>query len=200
MQSCEKLGLEGRSRLPALKGGRGACQKSQDQTRKRDQIIKLESTSKTNQKRVSQHLGNTLRCWDKPRALGHTRLTTSRTWGKPPPSPISYTLQLSAEATSKWLFFLGLPRRSPETISSWSPGTLGPHISRLPTPIGARYELKLQLSTRAFQRHVALPARTSGRGRFPTFKGPSFAHNLGCRCPNGQCEAILDIYTSRPFQ
>jgi len=23
--------------------------------------------------------------------------------------------------------------------------------------------------------------------------GPSFAHNLGCRCPNGSCEAILDI-------
>ncbi len=22
---------------------------------------------------------------------------------------------------------------------------------------------------------------------------PSFAHNLGCRCPNGSCEAILDI-------
>jgi hypothetical protein len=30
--------------------------------------------------------------------------------------------------------------------------------------------------------------------------GPSFAHNLGCRCPNDQCEAILDIYASRPFQ
>jgi hypothetical protein len=30
--------------------------------------------------------------------------------------------------------------------------------------------------------------------------GPSFAHNLGCRCPNGSCEAILDIYTSRSFQ
>jgi hypothetical protein len=30
--------------------------------------------------------------------------------------------------------------------------------------------------------------------------GPSFAHNLGCRCPNGQCEAIFDIYFSRPFQ
>jgi hypothetical protein len=30
--------------------------------------------------------------------------------------------------------------------------------------------------------------------------GPSFAHNLGCRCTNGQCEASLDIYTSRPFQ
>jgi hypothetical protein len=29
--------------------------------------------------------------------------------------------------------------------------------------------------------------------------GPSFAHNLGCRYPNGTCEAILGIYTSRPF-
>jgi hypothetical protein len=30
--------------------------------------------------------------------------------------------------------------------------------------------------------------------------GPSFAHNLGFRCPNGQCKAIFDIYASRPFQ
>jgi hypothetical protein len=30
--------------------------------------------------------------------------------------------------------------------------------------------------------------------------GPSFAHNLGCRCPNFQCEGIFDIYVSRPFQ
>jgi hypothetical protein len=30
--------------------------------------------------------------------------------------------------------------------------------------------------------------------------GPSFAHNLGYRCPNGQDEAIFVIYASRPFQ
>jgi len=30
--------------------------------------------------------------------------------------------------------------------------------------------------------------------------GPSFAHNLGDRCPNSQCEAIFDIYAPRPFQ
>jgi hypothetical protein len=30
--------------------------------------------------------------------------------------------------------------------------------------------------------------------------GPSFDHNLCYRCLNGSCEAILDIYTSRPFQ
>jgi hypothetical protein len=29
---------------------------------------------------------------------------------------------------------------------------------------------------------------------------PSFAHNLGGRCPNDECEAIFDIYASRPFQ
>ncbi len=28
----------------------------------------------------------------------------------------------------------------------------------------------------------------------------SFVHNLCCRCPNSSCEAILDIYASRPFQ
>jgi hypothetical protein len=28
---------------------------------------------------------------------------------------------------------------------------------------------------------------------------PSFNHNLCSKCPNGSCEAILNIYTSRPF-
>ncbi len=30
--------------------------------------------------------------------------------------------------------------------------------------------------------------------------GPSFAHNVGYRCPNGLCEVIFYIYASRPFQ
>jgi hypothetical protein len=30
--------------------------------------------------------------------------------------------------------------------------------------------------------------------------GLSFDHNLCCRCPNGSCKDILDIYTSKPFQ
>ncbi len=60
MQSCGNLGLEGRSQLPTLERGRGACQKSRDQTMKRDQIIKLESASKTNHKRVNSHSGTPL--------------------------------------------------------------------------------------------------------------------------------------------
>jgi hypothetical protein len=30
--------------------------------------------------------------------------------------------------------------------------------------------------------------------------GPSLCHNLCWRCPNGQCKAIFDIYTSIAFQ
>ncbi len=44
MQSCGKLGLRGRFRLPALKGGRGACQKSQEEIK----LFGHEPTSKTN--------------------------------------------------------------------------------------------------------------------------------------------------------
>ncbi len=29
---------------------------------------------------------------------------------------------------------------------------------------------------------------------------PSFNYNLCCKCSNGSCKAILDIYTLRPFQ
>jgi len=30
--------------------------------------------------------------------------------------------------------------------------------------------------------------------------GPSFCHNMFCRCPNGPCEPIFNIYTSMAFQ
>ncbi len=29
---------------------------------------------------------------------------------------------------------------------------------------------------------------------------PSFDHNLCCKCPNGSCKVIFDIYTSKKFQ
>jgi len=46
--------------------------------------------------------------------LRHTRLTTAQTWGKPPPSPLGYTLWLPTGPTSKWLFVPGLPSGSLE--------------------------------------------------------------------------------------
>jgi hypothetical protein len=50
-----------------------------------------------------------------------------------------------------------------------------------------------------------LPAHTR-IGSIPDFYwffftlDPFFDHYLSCTCPNGSCEAILDIYTSRPIQ
>ncbi len=67
--------------------------------------------------------------------------------------------------------FPGTPKLESRNYPGWSPGTLEAHISRLPSPIGARSEPMLYLSSRAFQRHVTHCHRTSGRGLFLTFSG-----------------------------
>ncbi len=98
----------------------------------------------------------------------------------------------------------------PKLSRFWTPGTLG-HRSFSPRPpIGARSEPNLYPSSRAFQRRVALPSARRervdsrllvvGSQTASLTPGPSFAHNLGFICPNDQCEAISDIYISRPFQ
>jgi hypothetical protein len=63
----------------------------------------------------------------------------------------------------------------------WSPGTLGAHNSRLRSLIATR-------------------SKVVGSQTGSLTPGPSFAHNLGYRCLNDQCETIFYIYASRPFQ
>jgi len=92
----------------------------------------------------------------------------------------------------------------------WSPGTLGAH-----TPdykIGSRRGLNQTCSPRRDVSNDVSHSQFGGRedidsrllvigSQIASFTpGPSFAHNLGDRCPNGQCEAIFDIYALRPFQ
>ncbi len=91
--------------------------------------------------------------------------------GKPPPSPIQYSLHFHTGPTSEWLVVPGLPRRSPETVMVWTPKTLGAHNSQLRPPIGMRFKANLQISSRAFQRCVALHLHTLESDRFPTFSG-----------------------------
>jgi hypothetical protein len=112
--------------------------------------------------------------------------------------------------TSEWLFVPGLPRRSPKTIPIWTLKTLGAHNSKLRPPIGMRYEAKLYLYLRAFNSVSHSTCTHHGQVDFRLLMvgsqiasltpSPSFDHNLCCRCPNSSCEAILDIWTSRPFQ
>jgi hypothetical protein len=104
------------------------------------------------------------------------------------------------EATSKWHKFPGLPKWSPEIVPTGLPelwtaitpdcrvrSQRGLNQSCIPhwdlsnamlhTRIGCREEVDSRLLVVGNQIANLTP-------------GPSFAHNLGCRCPNDQCEAI----------
>jgi hypothetical protein len=63
-------------------------------------------------------------------------------------------------------------------------------------------EISNSMSHSRFRRREEVDSRllVVGSQTASLTSGPSFAHNLGCSCPNGSCEAISDIYTSRPFQ
>ncbi len=101
-------------------------------------------------------------------------------------------------------------RNCPETVPGGVPG-----LWELITPdyeIGSRRGLNQSCSPRRDLSNDVLHSPFGGRESIDSrllvvgsqtaslTPGPSFAHNLGDRCPNGRCEAIFDIYTSRPFQ
>jgi hypothetical protein len=114
------------------------------------------------------------------------------------------------EATSKWHKFSGLPKWSPEIVSTG--------LSELWTTVTPNFRVRSQqglnqscspcrdlfnaiLHSRIGHREEVDSQRlVIGSQTTSLTPGPSFAHNLGCRCPNDQCEAIFNIYFSRPFQ
>jgi hypothetical protein len=113
------------------------------------------------------------------------------------------------EATSKWHKFPGLPKWSPEIVQA--------ELSKLWTAITPDCRVRSRdfnqsCSPRRDLSNAILHAQIGcweevdswllvvGRQIASLTPGPSFAPNLGCRCPNDQCEAIFDIYVSRPFQ
>jgi len=143
-QVVEFLGLRARSQLPTLKGVRGACWKLRDRLRRGTNLLNYTvlHPNPTN-KLVRTHSAPFLVLGQATGYLGLIWLTTTQTRGKPPPSPIYYSMHLSAALASKWLFFPGLPKWSPETIPIWTPGTLGAHNFSPQTWIGTRSEPKL---------------------------------------------------------
>ncbi len=127
--------------------------------------------SKTNPKLVRTHSAS-IWCQDKPRAnldsLDSPRPGLGGSHYLPPYSIFCITTR---EPHPNSIFFPGLPRRSPETVSGYTLGTLGTHISWLRPPIGVRSKPKLQLSSRAFQCPIAFLLQMSERGQFLTFSG-----------------------------
>ncbi len=132
--------------------GRGACWSSGMGLGRIDKLIHSHGPTHNPHKVVSAQLEH-LWCWDSHGQHGHTRLTTARTWGKPPPSPLQYSLRHVSGTTSKWFFFPGLPglpAGSPKIPPCGIPGTLEPHNFARRPRIEVRFEAKLQLSSRAF--------------------------------------------------
>jgi hypothetical protein len=129
--------------------------------------------------------------------LRFTRVTMARTWGKPSPSPILYTLHLSMRPTSKWFFVPGFPKVNLETTKVRTPATLRGYNSCLDLRLG----WGLQQSCSFFQElsnsmsHATCTHRVGsipdvlwfGLGFRVCNLTPdiSFCHNLCYKYPNG---------------
>jgi hypothetical protein len=127
--------------------------------------------------------------------------------------PIVYSVTLSG-THARMSLFPGTPglesRNCPETV----PGGV-PRLWELITPncgVWSQRGLNQTCSPRRDLSNDVLHSRFVGQKEVDSrllvvrsqtanlTPGPSFAHNLGYRCPNGQCEAIFYIYASRTFQ
>ncbi len=113
--------------------------------------------------------------------LGFTRFTIARTWGKPPPSPLQYTLCFSTSPTSKWHFVPRLPNESLEIPKVGTFTTLGPHNFMCKPPIEMMFEAALQPLLSTFQRHVARHLHARKSGRFSTFNGRQSNYQFNSR-------------------
>jgi hypothetical protein len=90
-------------------------------------------------------------------------------------------------------------------LGLWASITFRPELGSgrdLNQSCSSRWELFKYMSHSFWRRREEVDSRllVVGSQTANLTPGPSFAHNLSCRCPNGSCEAILDIYASIPFQ
>jgi hypothetical protein len=110
------------------------------------------------------------------------------------------------EATSKWLFFSGVPKsRQMGLPGLWRPITLQ-------TDLGSQCGLKQSCSSHWELSNAVLHSWIRHREEVDSrlfvvgsqidnsIPGPSFGHNLCFRCSNEPSKLILDIYAPRAFQ
>ncbi len=115
--SCGKLGLGRRSRLPTLERGRGSSWAPREQTRKRDQQIKLDSAPKQTTKWLVHIPGHP---WVLGTSHGHfdTRLTTARTSGVSH-HLIPYSILCTSPRAHIEMAFLSRHSRDSRGIPAW---------------------------------------------------------------------------------
>jgi len=194
-------GVEGRARSPGIRLGRRTRRSS------------LNLHPRTNHKRVSSHSGH-------PWVLGQATGTSTHKTHHGPDSREAATFPHIVFSTTlcggyiQMALFPGTPklesRNCPETVPVGVPG-----LWKLVTPdcrVWSWQGLNQSCSPRRDLSNAVLHSQFGGREEVDSrllvvgsqigslTPGLSFAHNLSCRCPNGQCEAIFDIYASRSFQ
>jgi hypothetical protein len=173
-------------------------------------MIKLKSASKTNHKRVSSHSGTPLGVGT---SHGHFDTQDSpRPWlgGSHHLPPYSILCVTPWEPHPNGSFSrdsqIGVPKLSRVGLSGlWTLTTPSSDLRLewgLNQSCSSPRELFNASSHSICRRLKKVDSRlfVVGSQTASLTPDPSFAHNLGWRCPNDQCEAILDIYTSRPFK
>ncbi len=169
-----------------------------------------ESTSKNQPKEVSQHSGTSFGVGT---SHGHFDTQDSPRPGLGgshhlPPYSILCSSPLRLHPNGS--FFPGLPSWSPEIVPIGVPGLweLITPDCRVRSRRGLNHSCSLprDLSNTLSHSQIGCWEEVDSRllvvGSQTTSltPDPSFAHNLGYKCPNDQCEAIFDIYASIPFQ
>jgi hypothetical protein len=173
-------------------------------------MISHESASKTNHKRVSSHSGTPLGVGTSHGHLDSLDLPRPEFGGNHHLPPYS-------------IFCVRLRRLHSNGFLSWDSQSGVPKLSRFELPrlwTTITFHLDLRLG-RGLNQTCSPPRELSNAVSHSTWwhrirvdswllvvgsqivsltPDLSFAHNLGCRCPNGSCKAILDMYTSRNFQ
>jgi hypothetical protein len=206
-RKCEGFGA--RSQPSALKRGRGACWSSRIRLGRGTSYSLIRTCIKTNHKVVSPHSRSLLVLGQ---ATGNTDSLDSPWLGfggshhLPPYNILCVTLRrlhpndfLSRDSQS------GVPKLSRFGLSGlWTVIASRPDLRSgqgLNQCCSYRQELSnaISHSPSARQERVDSWLLVVGSQTASLTPGPSFAHNLGWRCPNDSCEAILDIYTSWNF-
>jgi hypothetical protein len=210
------LGLGGRSRLPALKGVEGRA-RSPGIKLGRDQAI-WSRTCIQNQHKLVRTRSACIRCWDKPRANSDSHDTPRPGLGKchhHPPGvitilPIVFSALLRRTHTQV-VVCPGTPKVQSRNCPDFGLPGLWDIIASRPNLRSERglnqtcsplQELSNSMSHSPSARRERVDSQllVAGSQIANLTPGPSFAHDLGCRCSNDQCKAISDIYTSRPLQ
>jgi hypothetical protein len=209
--NCGISELGARSQLPALKGVKRACWKLRYRLGRGTSLLNYTVLhSNPTNKLVKTHYAP-FWCWDKPRAtldsLDSPQPRLGRSHHLPPYSILwSSPLHLHPNGSFSRDSQSGVPKLSQfGLLGLWTLITPHPKLrSRrgLNQSCSSPQELSNGVSHFTFthQNWVNSWLLVVGSQIVSLTLGLSFDHNLCYKCPNGSCEAILDIHTSRPFQ